>query len=103
VVCRISRRFSRSAVSRSQCHEPRRLTANVRDVDGNPFPRDEYAESLADQAIRVPAIDRLPLLSEGEAGAVAALLDELAGVYAGEGIGRFARELAVRIYDRLES
>ncbi len=44
---------------------------------------------------------RLQLLREGEATAVAALLDELAGVYTGEDLGELARELAVRIYDRL--
>jgi hypothetical protein len=43
------------------------------------------------------------VLSEGEALAVAALLDEPAGVYAGEQLGTLARELAVRIYDRLGS
>ncbi len=44
---------------------------------------------------------RLPLLNEQEALAVAALLDELAGVYDGEALGRLARAMAVRIYDRL--
>ena len=33
--------------------------------------------------------------------AVAALLDELAGVYNGEDLGQPTRELAARIYDRL--
>jgi hypothetical protein len=42
-----------------------------------------------------------PVLSEEEGLAVAALLDELAGVYNGEDLGQLARELAVRIYDRL--
>jgi hypothetical protein len=32
---------------------------------------------------------------------VAALLDELAGNYNGEDLGQLARELAVRVYDRL--
>jgi hypothetical protein len=41
------------------------------------------------------------VLSEEEGLAVAALLDELAGVYNGEDLGQLACELAVRIYDRL--
>lgn len=44
---------------------------------------------------------RLPLLTEPEALAVAALLDELAGVYDSEQLGHLARDLAVRLYDRL--
>ena len=44
---------------------------------------------------------RLPLLNEQEALVVAALLHELAGVYDGEPLGRLARAMAVRIYDRL--
>ena len=44
---------------------------------------------------------RLPLLTHDEAVAAAALLDELAGVYPGEQLGSFARDLAVRLYDRL--
>lgn len=43
---------------------------------------------------------RLPLLTDGEAQAVAALLDELAAIYPGEDLGRYARDLAVRLYDR---
>ncbi len=43
----------------------------------------------------------LPLLNEAEASVVAALLDELAGVYSNEALGRLARTMAVRIYDRL--
>jgi hypothetical protein len=41
------------------------------------------------------------VLSEEEGPAVAALLDELAGVHGGEDPGQLARELAVRIYDGL--
>ncbi len=44
---------------------------------------------------------RLPLLNQREALVVAALLDELAGVYDGEPLGRLARATSVRIYDRL--
>ena len=44
---------------------------------------------------------RLALLNEQEAQAIAALLDELAGVYPGEDLGRLARAMAVKLYDRL--
>jgi hypothetical protein len=44
---------------------------------------------------------RLPLLNEQEAQTVAALLDELAGVYPGEDLSRLARAMAVKLYDRL--
>ncbi|TMR10095.1 hypothetical protein ETD86_40945 [Nonomuraea turkmeniaca] len=45
--------------------------------------------------------DRLPVLDHGEAHAVASLLDELAKRFAGEPLGRLARELALRLYDRV--
>lgn len=80
---------------------PRPITANIHGVDGEPIGCDEYAETLTEQAIRLPLVDRVPLLADGEAQAVAALLDELAGVYLGEKLGWLARELAVWIYDRL--
>jgi hypothetical protein len=49
-------------------------------------------------------VDRplLPLLMQGEAAAIAALLDELAGVYRGEPLGQVARQLATTLYGRLE-
>ena len=75
----------------------------MRGVDGFPIDRDEYATHLADRAVRLPIAERLPLLARGEAEAVAALLDEYAGIYLEEPIGLLARELAVRIYDRLEA
>jgi hypothetical protein len=43
----------------------------------------------------------LALLSQVESLVAAGLLDELAGVYAGEELGRLARAMAVRLYDRL--
>lgn len=46
---------------------------------------------------------RRALLTEGEGLAVAELLDELAGLYPGEDLGRLARELAGTIYDRFGS
>lgn len=43
----------------------------------------------------------LPLLTEPEAQTVAALLDELSGVYPGEDLSRLARAMALKLYDRL--
>lgn len=43
----------------------------------------------------------MALLDEQEAQVVASLLDELAGVYQGEDMGRLARLMAVRPFDRL--
>ncbi len=45
---------------------------------------------------------RLALLSRDEALVVARLLEELAGVYAGEQLGLLARQLANRVCDRLD-
>jgi hypothetical protein len=46
----------------------------------------------------------MPVQSEEEEGlAVAALLDDLAGVYNGEDLGQLGRKFAVRIYDRLST
>lgn len=44
---------------------------------------------------------RLPVLTAAEAQTVAALLDELAGVYRGEPLGQLAHQMALRLYDRL--
>lgn len=78
-----------------------RPTATIRDLDGHPLDRDEYAEALTLQSHAATPDQRLPLLGEGEATAVAALLDELAGHYPEEDLGRLARNLALRLYDRL--
>lgn len=78
-----------------------RPTDFVHGTDGRPIERDEYAQTLSDQAVRLPLVDRRPLLAYGEAHAVAALLDEYAAIYRPEPISRLARELALRIHDRL--
>jgi hypothetical protein len=78
-----------------------RLTATVRDLDNRPLDRDDYASHLEARAGRGLHDERMPLLSSEEGQAVAALLDELAGVYRNEDLGRLARTLAVRINDRL--
>lgn len=78
-----------------------RTTATVHDLDGNPLDRDAYAAHLRERADTDRLGPRLELLREGEATTIAALLDELAGVYPDKALGRLARELAVRLDDRL--
>jgi hypothetical protein len=79
---------------------PRRM-AMMRDTGGNPLQRDEYAAWFDVEAARVPIGERRPLLGDGEARAIGALLDELSAVYRGEPLGQLARALSVRIFDRL--
>src|SRR6266511_4453923 len=78
-----------------------RPTATVQNLEGQPLDRNAYAADLRGRTDTDRLGPRLELLREGEATAVAALFDELAGVYPGEDLGELARELAVRIYDRL--
>src|SRR6266508_2928113 len=78
-----------------------RPTATVQNLEGQPLDRNAYAADLRGHTDTDRLGPRLELLREGEATAVAALFDELAGVYPGEDLGELARELAVRIYDRL--
>jgi hypothetical protein len=80
----------------------RRTPANVRDTGGETIGRDEYAAHLDQMTYRHQDEPRLPLLKDGEAAAVAALLEVLAGLLPGEELGRTAREFAVRIHDRRE-
>jgi hypothetical protein len=68
---------------------PPRPTAAARDRDGNPLNRDEYAEQLRAR------------LDEGQTTMVAArLLDELAGVYRDESLGRLARDVSALLGHR---
>ena len=97
-----------AAVDDRDLSTPRRLTAMVRGTDGQPLERDEYAESLrvelelhGGRAGGDALAERQLRLSDGQAGVAAALLDELAGVYRDEDLGRLAREVAVILYDRL--
>jgi hypothetical protein len=90
-----------AAIDPAEIPTPRRRTAMMGDTDGNPLERDDYAAWLAAEATGVPIGERQPLLGDREAAAVAALLDELSGVYRGEPLGQLSRELAVRLYDRL--
>lgn len=72
-----------------------RPTAAARDVNGNPVNRDIYAEQLRAQLSKEPMDTDVPtLLQPGQALVAARLLDELAGVYRNEEIGRLAAELA---------
>lgn len=78
------------------------VTASVRDHDtGQPFDRTVWGERLGMCADIRPAADEEGVrLTAGEAEAVASLLDEYAALFPGEDIGKLARILAVRIYDR---
>ncbi|MEV0169103.1 hypothetical protein [Nonomuraea fuscirosea] len=77
------------------------LAASMRDHHtGRPLTRDDL-EAFLRTRMAATAGERLPLLAAGEAEAVAALLDELAARHPGEDLGRLARELAVRLYDRM--
>ncbi|SHG18249.1 hypothetical protein SAMN05443575_1603 [Jatrophihabitans endophyticus] len=87
--------------ARRDTGRPRRVTATVRGLDDRPLERDHYASHLQAQMDLGRGGQRRPLLTDEEGQAVAALLDELAGVYPREDLGRLARELAVRINDRL--
>lgn len=76
-----------------------RPTATITDTTGTPIDRDEYAASLETHTLDRPG-HRDVKLTEGEIETIAALLDELAGVYPDEALGVLARRLAVRLYDR---
>jgi hypothetical protein len=74
---------------------PPRPTATARDGAGNPLNRDEYAERLREQlADDGRSAGPTPILTAAQAAVAARLLDELAGVYRGEGLGLLARELS---------
>jgi hypothetical protein len=74
-------------------------TAGARSLNGEPFDRDEYADSLAWRLDR-PISDHAVQLTESQAIVAARLLDELAGVYAEEPIGALARKLAATIAEK---
>lgn len=77
-----------------------RPTAAARDVNGNPVNRDIYAEQLRAQLSKESLDTDAPTLLEPAQSHVAArLLDELAGVYRGEGIGALAADLAAILDD----
>ena len=74
---------------------PPRPTATARDGAGNPLNRDEYAERLGKLLVDGDRSAERPLtLTAAQAAVVARLLDELAGVYRGEGLGALAHELS---------
>lgn len=80
-----------------------RPTATVRDRAGNPLNRDEYAEHLrARLTDRGRPTAHVPILTAAEAAVAARLLDELAGVYPGESLGRLAHELSVLLDRQLD-
>lgn len=88
-----------------------RLTATAEDETGQPLERDTYANLLRREMTQSAGHDRQTgasrknqrwqLLSAAEGAVVAELLDELAGVWTNELLGLLAREMAVRLYDRI--
>jgi hypothetical protein len=80
-----------------------RPTATARDRAGNPLDRDEYAARLRAQLGEGSSTTKSspPVLTHGQAEAIARLLDELAGVYRSEDLGTLAGELSQMIDSRL--
>lgn len=76
-----------------------RPTASARDLDDEPFDRDEYARWLAWRLER-PIAAGGAWLTEAEATVAALLLDELTGVYPGEPLGALARHLAISLSEK---
>jgi hypothetical protein len=83
-------------------HAPPRPTATVRDRSGNPLNRDEYTERLRGRlADGDRSAERTLTLMAAQAAVAARLLDELAGVYRGESLGKLAQELSALLDSRL--
>ncbi|WP_433257706.1 hypothetical protein ACQPYK_21285 [Streptosporangium sp. CA-135522] len=78
----------------------RPVTAMVRDINGQPISRDDYEAFLRTWIEKNGTGDRLALMDSAEMFVVAALLDELCGVYPKERLGQLAREVAVELNDR---
>jgi hypothetical protein len=74
--------------------------AGISDIHDGPISRDRYAEHLAKELARPTRQDTISVKA-ADAFVVAELLDELAAVYRDEALGRLAREVAVKLYDRL--
>ena len=81
---------------------PPRPTATVRDRSGSPLNRDEYAERLRERlGDSGRSTGQTMMLTAAEAAVAARLLDELAGVYRGESLGRLAQEVSALLDSRL--
>jgi hypothetical protein len=78
---------------------PPRPTATARDRTANPLNRDEYAERLRDQ-LGGGSEATGPTLTAAQAEVAARLLDELAGVYRGEPLGKLAQEVSALLNSR---
>jgi hypothetical protein len=76
-----------------------RRTLAARDIDGEPFDRDEFARVLSWRLER-PLSPHPVRLTEAETIVAARLLDELAGVYEDEPIGQLARYLAMTLSEK---
>lgn len=72
---------------------------STRGRNGEPLDRDDYAEYL-DRVLALPDDGRRVELTGHEAEAVASVLDEVAAIYRGEALGKLARRLAVKLFDR---
>lgn len=74
----------------------------MRDRAGNPVNRDDYVAQLRAQ-LREDSqpTGSPPVLTRAQADIVARLLDELAGVYRGEDLGRLAAEMSRLLDSRL--
>jgi len=79
---------------------PGRHMAGVRDTSDNPIGRDVYACFL-EKELDDPNRQGTLHVKDAEVRVAAELLDELAAVYKDEQLGRLARELAVKLYNRL--
>ncbi|MBL7489177.1 hypothetical protein I6A60_27460 [Frankia sp. AgB1.9] len=71
-----------------------RFTSAARDLDGEPWERDEFARVLSWRLER-PISAQAVLLTEAETMVASRLLEELAGVYPDEPLGQLARYLAM--------
>jgi hypothetical protein len=76
------------------------VEGNALRLDGGTLHTHVAGQVARDIVHAVPRL-RLALLTHGEALVAAQLLDELSGVYRTEPLGELARDMAVRLYDRL--
>jgi hypothetical protein len=81
---------------------PPRPSAAVRDRSGNPVDRDDYVAQLRAQLGKYSEpTGSSAVLTAAQADVVARLLDELAGVYRDEDLGKLAGELSQMLYHKL--
>ncbi|MCD0445816.1 hypothetical protein LO763_19595 [Glycomyces sp. A-F 0318] len=78
-------------------------TPGITNTDHQPISRDDYAAHLHERLATFDPDTARPgaTLNEAEGRVAAELLDVLAAAYPGEDLGRLARAMAVRLYDKL--